>query len=74
MELEEPGKTSVKTKVIGGIVFGAILTVCLVLASGFMIETTNTDKFCISCHAMTPMRTAWQNSPHGGQNKRGVVA
>ena len=74
MQQEKPGKTSAKGKVIGGIIFGAIITVLLVLASGFMVETTNTDTFCVSCHAMTPMRTAWQNSPHGGQNKRGVVA
>ena len=63
----------------GGILFkglflGVLLTVITVLASGFMVETTNTDTFCISCHAMTPFRTAWQNAVHGGQNPQGFTA
>jgi len=39
----------------GGI--GVVLTIMMVLASGFMINTTNTDTFCVSCHIMTPFRT-----------------
>ena len=35
---------------------GVVLTIMMVLASGFMIETTNTDTFCVSCHVMTPFR------------------
>jgi len=57
-----------------GVVIGVVLTVVTVLASGFMIETTNTDTFCVSCHIMTPFRTAWQQAVHGGQNPQGFAA
>ncbi len=57
-----------------GIVIGVIATAVTVLASGFMIETTNTDTFCVSCHVMTPFRTAWRSSVHGGQNPQGFAA
>ncbi|MEA3548149.1 MAG: NapC/NirT family cytochrome c [Thermodesulfobacteriota bacterium] len=57
-----------------GLALGLLLAVVTVLASGFMVETTNTDTFCVSCHAMTPFRTAWQNSVHGGQNPQGFTA
>ena len=53
---------------------GIVLTVITVLASGFMIETTNTDTFCVSCHVMTPFRTAWQDAVHGGKNPQGFAA
>jgi len=58
---------------VGGSV-GVVLTVVIVLASGFMIETTNTDAFCITCHAMTPFRDAWTQSVHGGENPQGFAA
>ena len=57
-----------------GMVMGLLLTLVVVLASGFMVETTNTDKFCVTCHVMTPFRTAWQNSVHGGKNPQGFAA
>ncbi len=57
-----------------GLIIGVVLTTLTVLASGFMIETTNTDTFCVSCHAMTPFRTAWQQAVHGGQNPQGFTA
>ena len=57
-----------------GILIGVFLTAVTVLASGVMIETTNTDTFCVSCHIMTPFRTAWQESVHGGQNPQGFAA
>ncbi len=57
-----------------GLIIGAILTVMMVLASGFMIETTNTDTFCASCHIMIPFRTAWTKAVHGGQNPQGFAA
>jgi cytochrome c nitrite reductase small subunit len=57
-----------------GLILGVLLTVVTVLASGFMVETTNTDTFCVSCHAMTPFRTAWQNAVHGGHNSKGFTA
>ena len=53
---------------------GILLTMVIVLSSGYMVEVTNTDKFCVSCHAMTPMRTAWQKSVHGGHNPQGFAA
>ena len=57
-----------------GLAIGVAATAVTVLASGFMIETTNTDSFCVSCHAMTPFRTAWQGSVHGGKNPQGFAA
>ncbi len=57
-----------------GLVIGVVLTAVTVLASGFMIETTNTDTFCVSCHAMTPFRNAWMQSVHGGKNPQGFTA
>jgi len=57
-----------------GLSIGVVLTALTVLASGFMIETTNTDTFCISCHAMTPFRNAWTASVHGGKNPQGFAA
>ncbi|NDV18447.1 acetyl-CoA carboxyl transferase [Pseudodesulfovibrio sp. JC047] len=57
-----------------GILVGVFLTAVCVLASGFMIEVTNTDSFCVTCHVMQPFRTAWTNAPHGGANEKGVVA
>jgi len=41
---------------------------------GFMIETTNTDTFCVTCHIMTPFRASWQDAVHGGQNPQGFAA
>ncbi len=57
-----------------GLAMGFVLCLVVVLASGFMVETTNTDKFCVSCHVMTPFRTAWQESVHGGKNPQGFAA
>lgn len=57
-----------------GVIVGVVLTIVIVLASGFMIETTNTDTFCVTCHIMTPFRTAWQQARHGGQNPQGFAA
>lgn len=57
-----------------GVFVGVVLTIVIVLASGFMIETTNTDTFCVTCHIMTPFRTAWQEATHGGQNPQGFAA
>ncbi len=57
-----------------GLIIGVVLTTLTVLASGFMIETTNTDTFCVTCHAMTPFRDAWTQSVHGGQNPQGFAA
>jgi cytochrome c-type protein NapC len=57
-----------------GLVIGVVLTIVTVLASGFMIETTNTDTFCVSCHAMNPFRNAWMQSFHGGVNPQGFAA
>lgn len=57
-----------------GLAAGMVLAFVVVLASGFMIETTNTDTFCVTCHAMTPFRAAWQQSVHGGNNPQGFTA
>ncbi len=68
---QSPGK---KKGLWFGLIIGVALTILTVLASGFMIETTNTDTFCITCHAMTPFRDAWAQSVHGGQNPQGFTA
>jgi len=57
-----------------GLVAGVMIAVVSVLASGFMVEVTNTDTFCVSCHLMTPFRTSWQDSVHGGRNPQGFTA
>lgn len=65
--------TTRKTLFIG-LAFGVLLAAVTVLASGFMVETTNTDTFCITCHHMTPFRTSWIESVHGGHNPQGFRA
>jgi len=72
--LKKPKLSENKKIVLVSLAAGVILTVIAVLASGFMIETTNTDTFCISCHAMTPFRDAWAQSVHGGKNPKGLEA
>ncbi len=57
-----------------GLAMGILLAMVTVLASGFMIETTNTDTFCVTCHLMTPFRTSWKESVHGGNNPQGFAA
>lgn len=57
-----------------GIAVGVLFAVLMVLASGFMVEVTNTDSFCVSCHVMTPFRTSWRVSVHGGRNPQGFAA
>jgi cytochrome c nitrite reductase small subunit len=57
-----------------GLLTGFILATGGMLASGYMIEATNKDNFCISCHAMKPFRTAWTKSKHGRLNSKGLVA
>ena len=46
----------------------------MVLASGYMLETTNKDTFCATCHIMKPFRAAWQQAVHGGNNPQGFAA
>lgn len=57
-----------------GVASGIILTIMLVLASGFMIDTTNKDVFCASCHIMEPFQESWKNAVHGGKNPQGFAA
>lgn len=57
-----------------GIGVGIVGALVMVLASGFMVETTNTDTFCASCHIMKPFRSSWQESVHGGSNPQGFTA
>jgi len=71
---EETKRSGNKKGWIFGLGIGAFLTILVVLASGFMIETTNTDTFCVSCHAMNPFRDAWTQSVHGGRNPQGFRA
>ncbi len=69
-----PGKSGIKKIWIFGAVFGVAAALVMVLASGFMVETTNTDEFCASCHVMEPFKSSWQASVHGGQNPQGFAA
>jgi len=57
-----------------GLIVGVVLVIVMILASGFMIETTNKDTFCASCHIMEPFRTSWQEAVHGGKNPQGFAA
>ncbi len=75
-------QTSSKKKFFGaekkgwwyGVTVGVILTIVMILASGFMIETTNKDTFCAGCHVMKPFRSSWQEARHGGNNPKGFAA
>ena len=69
-----PGKSGLRKMWILGAVFGVVGAMVVVLASGFMVETTNTDDFCVSCHVMEPFRTSWKASVHGGKNPQGFTA
>ncbi len=57
-----------------GVVVGVFLSIIIVLASGFMINTTNKDTFCASCHVMKPFRMSWLESVHGSKNPQGFAA
>jgi len=46
------GKKSINKGWWFGGITGIVLMTIMVLASGFMIETTNTDTFCVTCHVM----------------------
>lgn len=73
-DIDRKQKKGKKFAWLAGVVGGVFFTGIIVLASGFMIETTNTDTFCVSCHIMKPFRTAWTKSVHGGNNPQGFVA
>ncbi|MFA8433260.1 MAG: cytochrome c3 family protein [Marinifilaceae bacterium] len=72
MHIKLPKK--IKHILILGFVAGFILALGTTLGSGYMIEATSKDNFCISCHSMKPFRTAWKKSKHGGRNSKGLVA
>lgn len=67
-----------KKRLAGGWLWGAVVGVVgvlvVVLASGYMVDLTNTDKFCGSCHMMEPFKKSWQASVHGGMNPQGFAA
>ncbi len=72
--LQDSKKSGGKKGWILGLTIGVISTLFVVLASGFMIETTNTDTFCVTCHAMNPFRDSWKQAVHGGNNPQGFAA
>ena len=57
-----------------GVVSGLLIAVVMVLTSGYMVNVTNTDVFCQTCHAMKPFRASWQQAVHGGHNDKGFAA
>ncbi len=61
-EAAEPQKSRSKKPWVVGLIVGVVLTIVMVLASGFMIDTTNKDVFCVSCHVMKPFRMSWQEA------------
>jgi nitrate/TMAO reductase-like tetraheme cytochrome c subunit len=67
-------KINKKKVLVTGLAGGVLISLITVLASGFMVEVTNTDSFCVSCHAMVPFRASWTDSVHGGQNPKGLTA
>lgn len=71
----QESKKSAKKKVWWfGLAVGVVLTGVVVVASGYMIETTNKDTFCVSCHSMNPFRDSWKADIHGGNNAKGFTA
>ena len=75
MAIKAPGKKSFrKISLLIGLVSGVIVMVLVVLASGFMMDTTNKDVFCASCHIMEPFQESWKNAVHGGKNPQGFAA
>jgi len=68
------GKSGLTKMWIFGAFVGVVGAIVVVLASGFMVETTNTDTFCAGCHVMEPFRTSWKDSVHGGKNPQGFTA
>lgn len=70
----KPKKTKSKSKWVYGLAVGIVLSVMMVLASGFMIDMTNKDTFCVTCHIMIPFQQAWRESVHGGKNPQGFTA
>ena len=57
-----------------GLTAGLLVAVVAVLSSGYMVEVTNKDTFCVQCHAMVPFTTSWKKSVHGGNNPQGFAA
>ncbi len=54
--------------------FGIFLGLLIALFSAYMFEQTSDEKFCGSCHTMTPMIKSYLQSTHGGKNKNGTKA
>jgi nitrate/TMAO reductase-like tetraheme cytochrome c subunit len=50
-----------------------LLGLFIFLSSGYTLSVGNKDKFCVSCHVMVPFAASWQESKHGGRNRRGIV-
>lgn len=71
---KKKGKSGFSRRWRWGVVSGLLIAVAMVLMSGYMVDVTNTDVFCQTCHAMKPFRAAWQKSVHGGQNSKGFAA
>jgi cytochrome c nitrite reductase small subunit len=57
-----------------GLAVGVVASGVILLASGYMVNATNKDTFCVSCHIMNPFRTSWQQAVHGGNNPQGFTA
>ncbi|MBT4527409.1 MAG: acetyl-CoA carboxyl transferase [Deltaproteobacteria bacterium] len=75
MTIKAPDKKSFwKKGWLLGLLLGVTATIMIVLASGFMIDTTNKDVFCASCHIMVPFQTSWKEAVHGGNNPQGFAA
>jgi cytochrome c nitrite reductase small subunit len=71
---QDPAKSKSRKGWWLGLTAGVVFTSVVILASGFMIETTNTDTFCVTCHAMNPFRNSWKKAVHGGNNPQGFAA
>lgn len=70
----KPRRSRWKSPWLWGGFVGAVGILVVVLASGYMVDLTNTDKFCGSCHMMEPFKASWQASVHGGMNAQGFAA
>ena len=60
--------------ILGGIGVVVVFVLISWMATETGIEFTSEPSFCGSCHVMTPMVDAYQESVHGGNNPFGVAA
>lgn len=54
------------------IIFGMIIGALLSFGTAVVVQHTEDDKFCASCHTMQPMIDSYKADVHGGANTHGM--